>query len=64
MGIRDRVGIDEIVFLEAVDILDIVQRENGVSIYLAEDRDSIYVLGDDVTVDTITIVNGLAEEIA
>lgn len=70
-GIREKdkisdyeVGLDAIIFIEEVEIQNIVQRSRGVSIYLEEDRDAIYVLGEGLTVDNITIINGIEDAIA
>ncbi len=52
-------GIDTIVFEEAVEFRDIVQRETGVAIYLQGDNDAIYVLGDDLLIEDLTILNGV-----
>ncbi len=53
------VGIDSIVFEQAVEFRSIEQRATGVAIYLEDGHDAIYVLGNDVTVEGLTIINGL-----
>ncbi|WP_299471232.1 Ig-like domain-containing protein [uncultured Roseibium sp.] len=64
-GIRERdvildyeVGVDEIVFeAGAADVSFIRNFSGGAIIYLDGDRDAIYVRGDNVTADNLTIIN-------
>jgi hypothetical protein len=62
-GLRERdvlldyeVGIDEIVLGEGVTVGSIRQSGDSVVVFLNDDKDAIYVNGEDVTIDNITIL--------
>ena len=64
-GIREQDAIvdfdadeDMIVMSDPSLVKAVVQRDNGVSIYLSGDRDAIYVLGENLTPDNVTIIQG------
>lgn len=64
-GIRERdvildyeVGIDEIVLEDGACVASIRQTSSQVVVFLDGDRDAIYIRGDGVTADNLTIVDG------